>query len=79
VVPRVLHALAAGLVDQQELKHDKPRLYEELLARGELEEHLAEPASPGFVRWAKIFGFTALAIGFTLVALIIYAMLFAYQ
>lgn len=68
-----------GRMSVEELKHDKPRLYEELVARGELEEHLAEPAAPGFVLRSKVFGFTALAIGFTLLALIIYAMLFAYR
>ena len=68
-----------GRMTVEELKHDKPRLYEELVARGELDKHLAEPASPGFTQWVKVFGFTALTVGFALVALIIYAMLFTYR
>jgi cytochrome b subunit of formate dehydrogenase len=68
-----------GRMTVQELKHDKPRLYEELLTSGELEKHLAEPASPHFTRWVRVFGFTALTIGFALVGLIIFAMLFSYR
>lgn len=68
-----------GRMTVEELKHDKPRLYEELVERGELEEHLAEPASANFTRWARAFGFTALTVGFGLVCLIIYAMLVTYR
>ncbi len=68
-----------GRMTVQELKQDKPRLYDDLTANGELEKHLTEPASPGFTLWVRVFGFTALAIGFALVALIIYAMLFTYR
>jgi hypothetical protein len=48
-----------------------------LVASGELEQYLVPPAPTGFTRVAKVFGFAALAIGFTLVALIVYTMLFA--
>jgi cytochrome b subunit of formate dehydrogenase len=68
-----------GRMSVEELKHDKPQFYDDLVARGELEQYMAEPASPLKVRVAKIFGFTALAVGFTLVGLIIYAMVFAYR
>ena len=68
-----------GRMTVQELKHDKPRLYEELVARRELDKHLAGPASPSLIRWVKGFGFTALTIGFGLIALIVYAMLFTYR
>ncbi len=68
-----------GRMTLTELRHDKPKYYEELVASGKLEELLAEPPSPGFVKAIKVFGFTALAVGFTLVGLIIYAMLFAYR
>ena len=63
----------------EELKHDKPRLYERLTATGELNHHLADPPSPALVHAARVFGFTALVVGFTLVVLIIYAMLFSYR
>ncbi len=68
-----------GRMSLQELEHDKPALYEKLLSSGELERNLADPPSPGFVLAVRVFGFTALAVGFTLVLLIIYAMLFAYR
>ncbi|UCC28732.1 MAG: hypothetical protein JSU86_11080 [Phycisphaerales bacterium] len=68
-----------GRMTVEELKHDKPRLYEELIERGELERHLVEPATTSFNRWVRVFGFTALTAGFALIALIIYAMLFTYR
>jgi len=68
-----------GRMSVEELKHDKPRLYEELVESGDLENHLAEPPSPAFVNVVKVFGYTALTIGFLLVGLIIYAMVFAYR
>ena len=68
-----------GRMSVEELKHDKPRLYQELVESGQLESNLADPPSERFVRVATCFGYTALAVGFTLVALIIYAMLFAYR
>ncbi len=66
-----------GRMGLAELKHDRPELYERLVASGELEKHLVEPASPAFSRLVKIFGMSALCLGFTLVALIVYAMFFA--
>jgi len=68
-----------GRMSVDELRHDRPRLYQQLVASGELERHLADPPSPGFSRLVRVFGFTALTIGFTLVVLIIYAMLFSYR
>jgi cytochrome b subunit of formate dehydrogenase len=68
-----------GRMPLAELKMDKPRLYEELVANGKLDEHLADPVSPTFARWVKFFGFLALTVGLILVLLIIYAMVFAYR
>jgi cytochrome b subunit of formate dehydrogenase len=68
-----------GRVPLEELKHDKPREYEELVANGDLEKHLVSPFHEPVARGFKIFGFTALAVGLTLIALIIYAMLFGYR
>ena len=68
-----------GQMSVAELKHDKPRLYEELVANGMLDQHLADPASASYVKIIKLFGASALVIGFTLVVLIIYAMLFSYR
>ncbi len=68
-----------GRVPIEEFKADKPEEYEELVRTGKLEEHLfdrfPEPVERGF----RIFGFTALAVGLTLIVLIVYSMLFGYQ
>jgi cytochrome b subunit of formate dehydrogenase len=68
-----------GRMQLAELKRDKPREYEALVARGELEEHLAEPHPAIVVRTIRIFAWAALAVGFSIVVWIIYAMLFAYR
>jgi cytochrome b subunit of formate dehydrogenase len=71
-----------GRVGVQELKHDKPAEYEEFIegaAPDELEQRIAGPANPQFERLARIFGFTALAIGLSLIALIVYTMIFSYR
>ncbi|MFN8546385.1 MAG: cytochrome c3 family protein [Candidatus Eisenbacteria bacterium] len=68
-----------GSVPLEELKIDRPREYEELVKSGKLEEHLVDPPSPQALKIWRIFGFTALTIGLSVVAMIIYAMLFAYR
>jgi len=68
-----------GRMQLAELKRDKPREYDALVAHGELEEHLAEPHPPIVVKTIRIFAWTALAVGFSIVVWIIYAMLFAYR
>jgi hypothetical protein len=62
-----------------ELKLDKPVEYEALVKSGKLEEHLIDPFPPIVIRATRLFGWTALSIGFSIVVWIIYAMLFAYQ
>jgi len=71
-----------GRVAVDELKHDKPVEYEEFIENAteeELARRLAGPASPKLERAARIFGFTALAIGLTLIALIVFTMFFGYR
>ena len=68
-----------GRVPVEELRTDKPREYERLVASGELEETLVDPYPGQLERAFKIFGFTALAVGLTLIALIVYSMLFGYR
>lgn len=71
-----------GRVGVEELKHDKPAEYEEFIANAtpeELEARITGPANPRLERVARIFGFTALTIGLTLIALIVYTMLFGYR
>jgi len=68
-----------GRMQLAELKRDKPREYEELVARGELEQNLAEPHPAIVVTTIRAFAWTALALGFGIVVWIIYAMLFVYR
>jgi len=68
-----------GRMDVEEFKEDKPVEYEALVAQGKLEEFLVEPYQPIVIKAVKVFGFTALTLGFCIVVWIIYAMLFAYR
>jgi cytochrome b subunit of formate dehydrogenase len=68
-----------GRVTVDELKYDKPAEYEQLVAEGKLDERLVKPLPSGAVRGFRIFGFIALTVGLTLIALIVYAMVFGYR
>ncbi len=63
----------------EEFKRDRPREYQELVESGQLESHLMPPPNPLAVRIWKRFGMTALAIGLVLIALIVFAQIFAYR
>jgi len=68
-----------GRVPLEELKRDKPREYQALLESGKLEEKLDLPYPPIVIRTIRAFAWGALAVGFSIVIWIIYAMLFAYR
>ncbi|MBZ5567933.1 MAG: cytochrome b/b6 domain-containing protein [Acidobacteriia bacterium] len=68
-----------GHMKLAELKRDKPREYEALLASGRMERHLAEPHPAIVVKTIRVFAWMALSIGFSIIVWIIYAMLFAYR
>ncbi len=68
-----------GHMPLAELKRDKPREYDELVAKGELQQHLAEPQPLVVVKTIRVFAWIALGTGFCIVAAIIYAMIFAYR
>jgi len=68
-----------GRMALAELRRDKRKEYEALVASGELEEHLAEPHPEIVVRTIRAFAWVALSIGFSIVVWIVYAMLFAYR
>ena len=59
----------------EELKADKPRLYEELVASGTLEQQLKDPPSPRSLRSAYTFGWVALTIGIVVVVMIVHGLL----
>jgi cytochrome b subunit of formate dehydrogenase len=68
-----------GYMPLEEFMHDKPAEYEELVRTGKLQEHLVDAYPPIVTRTIRAFAWTALTLGFSLVVVIIYAMLFAYR
>lgn len=68
-----------GRMPVNDLKDDKPAEYNALVKEGKLEENLVEAYPPIVIRAIRMFGWTALCTGFSIVVWIIYAMLFAYQ
>ncbi len=68
-----------GRMPLEEFKRDKPAEYEALVESGELEKNLVEPYQPIVISAVRTFAWAALAIGFSIVVWIIYAMIFAYQ
>lgn len=69
----------SGRVPLEEYKLDRPKEYKELVESGELEKYLVEPYPPIVIRAIKVFGWTALILGFSIIIWIIYAMIFAYR
>ncbi len=67
-----------GRMTVEELRQDKPREYEELVASGRLADQLVDPIPEPLERTLKIFGALALAVGLALIGLILWAMLFGY-
>lgn len=68
-----------GRVPLEEWKKDRPRQYKLMVESGQLEKRLAPPPPKWLVKFAKIFGFTALTIGLITVVMIIYSMIFLYR
>lgn len=68
-----------GRMPLEEFMRDKPAEYEALVKSGKLDEYLVDPYPPIVIRTVRIFGWTALALGFSIVVWIIYSMLFVYQ
>jgi predicted CXXCH cytochrome family protein len=66
-------------VPLEELKHDRPREYQQLVDSGKLEQLVMPPPLPLTRRKWRLFGFTALGIGLFLIALMLYASLFVYR
>jgi cytochrome b subunit of formate dehydrogenase len=68
-----------GRVPLDEFIEDRPRQYHYLKDNNRLESRLVGPPNKQFLRYARIFGFTALSLGILLVIMIIYSMIFLYQ
>ncbi len=52
-----------GVMPLRQFKEERPREYAHLVERGELEALLVGPPEPATLRRAKIFGFSAVAVG----------------
>jgi len=68
-----------GSVPVEELKDDRPRQFKVLTETDELDERLVEAPPDWLVKSAKVFGYTALFIGITIIIMIIYSMIFLYR
>lgn len=68
-----------GRVPLEEFKLDRPKEYEELMKKGELNKYIVEPYPPIVLKAIRVFGWTALITGFSMIIWIIYAMIFAYR
>jgi len=71
-----------GRVPLEELKHDKPGEYEAFVdgkTAAEIEAAMVEPFPEKATKFFRIFGFTALFIGLSLIFFIVYTMLFGYR
>jgi cytochrome b subunit of formate dehydrogenase len=62
-----------GRLPEEEFKHERPAEYERLVAQGKLEALKVKPPSKGYRVFAVIIGTVAMAVGTTLVVLIILA------
>jgi len=68
-----------GGMPLEEFKKDRPREYQAMVESGELERNLMPAPVPLAAKLWRRFGFTALGIGIGLIALIVYAVVFAYR
>ena len=68
-----------GRMTVEELKNDKPDEYDYLVETGQLEDHLVGPFPRQAEKAIRVFAYVALTIGLTLIALIVYSMLFGYR
>jgi cytochrome b subunit of formate dehydrogenase len=65
-----------GTLPLEEFEQDRPREYAELVAKGNLEDHLVPAPDPRALTGWKVFGAVALSLGTILILLIIFAEIF---
>jgi len=68
-----------GRVPVEELKRDKPREYERMMASGEFEQRLVPPYPRRVETIFRVIGFTMLGLGIFLILQIIYSALLGYR
>jgi cytochrome b subunit of formate dehydrogenase len=69
----------SGRMPLEEFKLDRPEEYNKLINEGTLNRFLVEPYPSIVIKAIRIFGWIALATGFSIIVWIIYAMIFAYK
>jgi cytochrome b subunit of formate dehydrogenase len=69
----------SGRIPLEEFKLDRPDEYKKLVESGELEKYIVDAYPPIVIRGIRLFGWTALTIGLSMVIWIIYAMIFVYK
>ncbi len=69
----------SGMVPLEEFKLDRPDEYKQMVEDGTLEKHLVQEYPPIVLKGMKVFGWSALITGFSIIIWIIYAMIFAYR
>jgi cytochrome b subunit of formate dehydrogenase len=73
-------AIFTGTIPYNEFKHDRPREFEALKKSGRLKKVVFKREHrPKYERVIKVFGYTFLSLGLSLIVLIIYSMLFGYN
>ncbi|MBD3288547.1 hypothetical protein GF337_07070 [candidate division KSB1 bacterium] len=68
-----------GKIPLETFKHERPREYEIVKAEGKLRKSLKSKPQRWLTIWSHIFGICCLIFGFTLVGMILWAMLFQYR
>lgn len=68
-----------GTVDIEELKYDRPVEYKDFIESENIKQYLKPKQTKFYIRLSKIFGFTALIIGMSIIITIIFSMLFLYE
>jgi len=68
------YVIFTGRMSLEELEHERPEEYARMKESGELERRLAEPAQEWQYNASRIFGFTAVAIGLSVLFILIMTM-----
>lgn len=68
-----------GKLPLETFKHERPREYEIVKAEGNLRKNLKPKPKRWLIIWSHIFGICCLLLGFTLVGMILWAMIFQYK
>jgi cytochrome b subunit of formate dehydrogenase len=64
-----------GAVDEDEWRVERPEEYDRLRREGRLADYETEPAKPGFVMAARVYGTVIVLLGFVTLGLILYSVL----